>query len=449
MNFPFQNPTGNRRVFLRGLGACLTLPTLESFGQFAAGKNNPATNLAYLYFPNGTAHGSWEPAKVSSDGKLLQLNPWMKPLEELKSDLILTKNLWTPRGNGHGAGTATWLTGGSYNDRNNDVGGASVDQLVARHLAEETPLPSLELSTSGEGSFAGSLPRNCLSWTARDIPAARETVPRAVFDKLFRRANEGFVNQSVLDLILEESKSLRKRTSAADSRKIDEYLEAVRSVEKRLDFAEQQARRVGDDKALTDTLQRPTAGIPINHSDYVKQMLELMALSFWSGATRVSTFMLDHGQSNRYFNFVPGVKGTWHALSHWKDSSGRTEDDDGKTSWDDVKTKRDQYNAVTRWHHEQLAWFLQRLKELKNADGSTVLDRSMIVYGSSIADGHEHAEKNLPILVAGGGSGSLQTGRYHDLRRDTSMSRLHLSMMQKMGMPTTRFADADEGLVLD
>ena len=113
----------------------------------------------------------------------------------------------------------------------------------------------------------------------------------------------------------------------------------MRAVEKRLDFAEEQTQRIADDKALTDTLTRPAAGIPADHQEYVRQMLELMALSFWSGATRVSTFMLDHGQSNRYFDFVPGVKGTWHALSHWKDASGRTEDDDGKTKWDSTKSK--------------------------------------------------------------------------------------------------------------
>lgn len=166
----------------------------------------------------------------------------MAPLEEFKSDLVVTKNLWTPRGNGHGAGTATWLTGGSYDHRKNDVGAPSVDQIVARHLSEATPLPSLELSTAGEGSFSGSLPRNCLSWTRRDVPAARGTRPRAVFDKLFRRASEGFLARSVLDLVLEQSKSLKRRASAADSRKIDEYLEAVRAVEKRLDFAEEQTQ---------------------------------------------------------------------------------------------------------------------------------------------------------------------------------------------------------------
>ncbi len=284
---------------------------------------------------------------MGKNDKLEELNEWMAPLEEHKADLVVTKNLWTPRGNGHGAGTATWLTGGSYNGRKNDVGGPSVDQIVARHFRADSPLPSLELSTAGEGSFAGSLPRNCLSWTARDVPAVRETIPRAVFDKLFRRAPEGFVNESVLDLVLAQSKDLKRRASAADGRKIDEYLDSVRAIEKRLEFAEVQSKRAAADRGLTDTLRRPKPGIPTNHEEYVRQMLDLMALAFWSGATRVSTFMLDHGQSNRYFNFLPGVKGTWHALSHWKDASGRTEDDDGHTKWDDARSKKDQYNEVT------------------------------------------------------------------------------------------------------
>ena len=445
------NPSFSRRAFLRGAGACLFLPTLESLGApapAAGGRKGSATRLAYLYFPNGSAKGSWAPDKVGPDGRLEQLNEWMAPLEKHKQDLVVTRNLWTPRGNGHGAGTATWLTGGSYDGRRNDVGGASVDQLVARHLSDESPLPSLEMSTAGEGSFSGSLSRNCLSWTSRDTPAVRETVPRAIFDKLFRKSREGFVNKSVLDLVLTQSKDLKRRASGADQRKIDEYLDAVRAVEKRLAFAEEQSRRLGEDNALTDTLKRPRPGIPANHEDYVRQLLDLMALAFWSGATRVSTFMLDHGQSNRYFNFLPGVRGTWHALSHWKNASGRTEDDDGVTRWDSVRTKKDQYNEVTRWHHAQLAWFLERLGELKDGDGVSVLERSMVVYGSSIADGDEHAEKDLPILLAGGGDGSIRTGRYLNPARSMSMSRLHLAMMQRMGMPVGEFAEAEEALAL-
>ena len=323
-----------------------------------------------------------------------------------------------------------------------------MDQLVARHLAGRSPLPSLELSTAGEGSFAGSLPRNCLSWTARDVPAVRETIPRAIFNKLFRRAKEGFVDKSVLDLVLNQSKDLKRRASAADGRKIDEYLEAVRAVEKRLEFAEAQSMRMAADGELTDTLKRPQPGIPASHEEYVRQLLNLMALAFWSGATRVSTFMLDHGQSNRYFNFLPGVKGTWHALSHWKNASGRTEDDDGITKRGSVDSKLNQYNEVTKWHHAQLAWFLQRLKELKDGDGVSVLERSMIVYGSSIADGDEHGEKDLPILLAGGGGGTMETGRYLRPARSTSLSRLHLGMMQRMGMPVREFAEAEEALAL-
>lgn len=442
-------PSTSRRAFLRGVGACLALPSLESFSapiSAGAAAKRSATRLAYLYFPNGSASGSWEPRKVGANGELEQLNEWMAPLEEHKADLVVTRNLWTPRGNGHGAGTATWLTGGAYDGRRNDVGGRSVDQMVARHLADESPLSSLELSTAGEGSFSGSLPRNCLSWTERNVPAVRETIPRAVFDKLFRRAQEGFVNKSVLDLVLAQSKDLKRRASAADGRKIDEYLESVRAIEKRLQFAEAQSKRVAADRALTDTLKRPKPGIPTSHEEYVQQMLDLMALAFWSGATRVSSFMLDHGQSNRYFNFLPGVKGTWHALSHWKDTSGRTEDDDGKTKWNDARSKKDQYNEVTKWHHVQLAFFLSRLKELKDADGVSVLDRSMIVYGSSIADGHEHKEKDLPILLAGGGDGTIKTGRYLNPSRSTSMSRLHLGMLRRMGVPSEQFGGAEEEL---
>lgn len=445
-----KNSIRSRRAFLRGVGACLALPALESFGAPSSKKGGAgaANRLAYLYFPNGSAEGSWAPRKVSGDGRLLELNEWMSPLEAHREELVITRNLWTPRGNGHGAGTATWLTGGSYNRRENDVGSSSVDQIVARHLVGESPLPSLELSTEGEGSFSGSLPRNCLSWTARDVPAVRETVPRAIFDKLFRRAEEGFVNKSVLDLVQAQSKDLKRRASAADQRKINEYLEAVRSIEKRLEFAEAQSMRMAADKALTDTLRRPKPGIPANHEEYVRQLLDLMALAFWSGATRVSTLMLDHGQSNRYFNFLPGVKGTWHALSHWKNASGRTEDDDGITKWDDVRSKKDQYNEVTRWHHAQLAFFLSRLKELEDADGVSVLARSMIVYGSSIADGHEHAEENLPILLAGGGGGTIVTGRYLDLLRRTSLSRVHLGLMKRMGVPEDRFAEAEQEIAL-
>jgi hypothetical protein len=156
--------------------------------------------------------------------------------------------------------------------------------------------------------------------------------------------------------------------------------------------------------------------------------------------------MLDHGQSNRYFNFVDGVQGTWHALSHYKDISGKTEDDDGKTSWGSREAKRDMYSAVTRWHHEQFAYFLDRLRSLKDADGSSVLDNTMVLYGSSLADGHGHDAKNLPLIVAGRGGGAIKTGRSLAFEEDTSMSELHVSFLQAMGIEAESFGESDRPL---
>lgn len=427
---------------LRGVGAAMALPFLDVMAPLTAVERRTSLSrvrLGYLYFPNGVADGAWQPKKVSRRGRLLELNDWMKPLERFRRDLVIFENVWTPRGNGHGAGTATWLTGGSYDRRKIDAGGISVDQLAARHIGKETIVPSLELSLSGEGYFSNDLPRNTISWTRSDVPAPRETVPRTVFDRMFRRADEGLTDKSVLDTVLAHARSLRGKVSRGDRRKIDEYLDSVRSIERRLDFADSQAKRVKEDGALTDSLTRPQPGIPTDHGEYVRLMLDVMVLALWSGATRVSTLMLDHGQSNRYFNFIDGVKGTWHALSHYRDASGMTEDDDGMTSWKSVSSKRDMYNAVTRWHHEQVAYLLGRMDSIDDGDGRTLLDNSLILYGSSLADGHEHEAENLPLILAGRGERTVRSGRHVRFREQTTLSNLHLSMLQRAGVDVTEF----------
>ena len=147
-------------------------------------------------------------------------------------------------------------------------------------------------------------------------------------------------------------------------------------------------------------------------------------------------------QSNRYFNFIDGVQGTWHALSHWKDASGNTEDDDGITSWNSPEEKRDMYNAVTRWHNEQVAYFLRRLQKIREANGGTLLDNCMVLYGSSLADGHAHAEKNLPLLLAGRGGHTIDSGRQVQYPRDTSMSDMHLAILQRLGVKIDRFGES-------
>jgi len=434
----------SRRTMLRGVGVAMALPFLDVMGPAtlrAAAAAKPVVRLGYLYFPNGSASGSWKPQQVGESGELKQLNALMKPLEACKGDMVIPSRVWTPEGNGHGAGTATWLTGGEYDERRIDAGGVSVDQLAARHLGKHTMLPSLELSMRGQGNFSKDLSRNNISWRAKAIPSSREIEPRVIFDRMFLNSSAAVANRSALDRVREHARQLRRNVSMADQRKLDEYLEAVRAIEKRIEFADRQSNRAEKNAALQKSLKRPAAGIPQDHGQYMRLMMDLMVMAFWADATRVCTFMLDHGQSNRYFNFIEGVKGTWHALSHWKDINGRTEDDDGKTSWSSRNSKKTMYNLVTTWHHEQFAYLIRRMKQIDDG-GRPLLDNVVMLYGSSIADGHEHNAKDLPLLIAGKGGGVIKSGRVLTGQRDTTLCNLHLSMLRMAGVKINKFGDS-------
>ena len=442
-------PRISRRTLLRGLGATIALPLLDVMrpatagaATQAAGGAASARRLAYVYFPNGIARGSWHPAKTGADGRLLQLNEWMSPLEPFRDDLVIPKNVWTPLGNGHVGGTPTWLTGFDYDRQAVSAGGMSVDQIVARRTGQETLLPSLELSTKGEGFFSNSLPRNSISWSAPDRPLPREVEPRAVFDRMFRPPSGGATNRSVMDAVLEDAKALRRTASSTDQVRLDEYFESIRALERRIEFSEARNQAMKSDRALTDTLTPPEPGIPADHQEYVRLMLDLMVAAFQSDATRVVTFMLDHGQSNRYFNFIPGVKGTWHALSHYRNASGKTEDDDGVTSWSSPEEKRRMYLEVVRWHHRQIAYLLGRLRSIEEPDGRTLLDNSMIVYGATLGDGNEHDPEDLPTLLAGRGGDTIASGRAIDFAEQTDLANLHLSLLHRMGVDTERFGNS-------
>ncbi len=450
-------PRISRRTVLRGLGASVALPFLDIMeplalaAQAAAPMADPVKRLAYIYFPNGIPRGAWYPEETAADGRLIRLNEWMSPLEPFKEDILIPSNLWTPQGNGHVNGPPTWLTGQSYRSRAVNAGGVSADQLAARHLGEETLLPSLELSLQGEGYFSNSLPRNAISWSAPDRPMAREIEPRAVFDRMFRPPSGGVTDRSVMDAVLVDARTLRGYTSKADQYRLDEYFESIRALERRIEFSESRSGQMRSDGALTDTMMTPTPGIPADHQSYVRLMLDLMIAAFQSDATRVATFMLDHGQSNRYFDFIPDVQGTWHALSHYQNASGKTEDDDGITTWESVESKRAMYAEVIRWHHTQVAYLLDRMKSIVEPNGGTLLDNSMILYGASLGDGNEHDANDLPTLLAGGGGGTITTGRYIENAEPTDLAGLHLSLLQRMGVEIDEFGTASapmEGLAV-
>jgi len=439
----------SRRAILRGIGASIALPLLDVVPTFAQAPLTASSipiginRLAYLYFPNGIPRGIWYPEETDQNGRLIKLNKWMSPLEPHKSTIIIPSNIWTPEGNGHVNGTPTWLTGYDYDSRAVNAGGVSADQIVARHLREETLLPSLELSLKGEGYFSNSLPRNAISWSTPDRPMAREIEPRTIFDRMFNTQTGGTSNRSVMDAVLADARSLGNVVSSADKLRLDEYFESIRALERRIEFAERQSEEMREDGALTDTLVAPTPGIPADHESYIRLMMDLMIMAFQSDATRVCTFMLDHGQSNRYFNFIPEVKGTWHALSHYQNASGMTEDDDGTTSWESVEQKRTMYAEVVRWHHYQVAYLLERMKSIREPNGNSLLDNSMVLMGGAIGDGNEHDASNLPTLIAGGGGGTIRTGRYIEHKEPTDLAGIHLALMQRMGVSLDRLGSAD------
>lgn len=427
----------DRRRFLSGASSALALPYLPSlFG--ADAPRRPQVRAAWIYFPNGVAEGSWAPE--TTRGKLRELHPLMESLAPRRDDLLFVDRLHTPAGNGHGAGTATWLTGGDWDFRGLSVGRPSVDQVAARAVGAASVVPTLTIGTRGEGYFAADLQRNHISWRSPTRPAFRENEPRAIFRRLFGAGPQ--TDRSVLDDLVQQARDLRRTMGRADQQKLDEYLEAIRGIERRIAFAATADTKARMRRAAELGLAEPSAS-PASHEEYVDQLLDLVVLAFWTGASSLATVMLDHGQSNRYCEFVPGVKGTWHALSHWRDFRGDTEDDDGVTKWSSERSKRGMYDAVVRWHHERFARFLGRLASLEEG-GERLLDQSVVFYGSSISDGHEHGEQDLPIVVAGKGGGAIRSGRRIPSRRHVSVSSLHLATLQALGVDEREFADADE-----
>ena len=431
----------DRRTLLRSTSAAVALPFLPSALARSARAAAPPVRAVWLYFPNGTPEGSWHPRRVDRSGRLRQLNEAMAPLERHRDDLLLFRDVFMPRGNGHGGGTATWLTEGDWDEERLDPGGPSVDQVAARAVGSGSIVPTLTLGTRPEGYFSTSISRNCVSWQDSGRPSFRETDPRVVFQRLFGASPE--TDASLLDDLREQANALRGRLGREDRAKLDEYLEAIRGVERRIAFAanEATARRLGEARELG--LGAPPEAIPEDHGAYLDLLMDLVALALWSGATRLATLMLDHGQSNRYCTFVPGVKGTWHALSHWRDFDGRTEDDDGVTSWSSRRSKKAMYRDVVTWHHERVARLLDRLASLPEGEGR-LLDHTLVTYGSNLADGHEHEERDLPLLVAGSGGGAVRTGRRLATRGPLDLSSVHLATLHALGVERRSLGEADE-----
>lgn len=427
-----------RRTFLRGLGGTLALPMLEGL---AWGKDPaaaaPPRRLLFVYVPNGKHMADWTPKKT---GASFQLPHLLEPLAKHKQDLLLLTGLTLDGARSHGDGPgdharslASFLT--CVHPRKTagaDIRcGVSVDQVAARKLGRTTRFSSLELgcersrqSGSCDSGYSCAYSSN-LSWRSSTTPAGKEIDPQLVFDRLFgrpltpkQRARRNRRRKSVLDVVREDARALRARLGRSDRAKLDEYLTGVRELERRITHS-----ATGGPGAPKIELARP-GGIPRHPRDHIRRMADLIALAFQTDATRVCTFLIGNAGSNRSYRFL-GVPEGHHYLSH----HGRK------------KAKQEKIRKINRFHTEQLAYLLDRLKAVKVGQG-TLLDHTTVVYGSGLSDGNRHNHDDLPVLVAGRGGGVVTPGRHLRFERGTPLANLYLSLLRGHGVHAQRFGDS-------
>jgi hypothetical protein len=447
-------PAGlSRRLFLRGLGASVALPAFASLGVprlFAAGAAGPGPGLAttasgiplrtaFVYFPNGAIPASWWPKGEGTD---FQLERTLEPLEPLKDAVQVLGGLnhktaeGGPDGAGdHARGNGTFLTGVRLNKSATKVrAGVSIDQVIARQIGSLTRFPSLELACeAGRKAGACDSGYSCayqynLSWSSPTTPMPAESNPRHAFERLFgagapgeRRANLQRRRQeqrSILDFALEDVRSMQRRLGSQDQEKLDQYLGGVREIETRIEKAE----RLGDGR---DPGVETPVGVPTDYAEYVQLMFDMLVLAFQTDSTRVATLMLAHDGSNRSFDHI-GISEGHHDLTHHQN----------RPDWIEKVADLD------LWYVRQFARFLEKLRATRDVDGSSLLQNAMIVYGSGNADGNRHSHDNLPVVLAGGGGGTLTPGRYVK-HGSQPLTNLYLSMADRLGLrELDRFGDS-------
>jgi hypothetical protein len=403
----------------------------------------PPTRMAFLFFPNGVWQDAWIPKETGSEYEL----PFsLEPLAPHKSDVLVLSGLDKANsrdGDGHYAKTANFLTGTHVTKTTGkeiNCGGISVDQLAAKTIGHLTPLPSLELGTepviSGIDSNVGytRLYGSYISWETATRPVAKEISPRMVYERLFGDSKHGDSKQrddfrSLLDAALGDAKRLRGRLGRDDQFKIDEYLDAVRSVERRIEFYSRSEPDAWKAAPGWEQQPAPAAGIPHDIRDHVRLMLDMMVLAFWTDSTRISTFMFANDVSGRNFSFIDGVSGSHHEMSHHEKKAEKIE----------------QYKRINRWHTEQLAYMLAKMREIKEGEG-TLLDHSMVLFGCGMSDGNRHDPNNLPIILAGKGGGTISPGRHIASEKNTPLCNLYVSLLERIGSPVGSFGDSNAAL---
>lgn len=452
----------SRRTMLRGMGAMMSLPLLEAMAPITAraasssvtsAATKQPVRMGVLYMANGVNPHAWTPKEAGAN---FALSPILEPLAKVKDDLLVMTQLWnkaSDTGDGHYVKTGGFLTSTTITrttGSNLCSGGISMDQLAAARIGNLTPLPSLELGiepvTTGVDVNVGftRLYGSHISWSTPTTPLAKEINPRFAFDRLFRsqagnQQNRNSHDQSVIDLVLEDAKRLQRKLGSADQLKLNEYLDSVRAVEKRIEFdaKRRSAEYLTDplvqkeidklDTRITDFYADPARASERggDHTEQVRLMLDLMVMAFWTDSTRISTFMFGNAVSGKNFSFLDGVKGGHHQISHHENHEDKLEE----------------YKRINVWHLQQYAYLLERLKSIPEGAGN-LLDNSMILFGAGMRDGNAHNPRNLPLVLAGSGGGTIATGRHLVYENNTPLASLYQSMLKRMGTPVDHFADA-------
>jgi len=436
----------SRRALLRGFGTAMALPVLDSMLPAMAAPARVAgktpRRMAFVYVPNGIIMEDWTPATT---GTAYEFPRIMKPLEPMRAKINvltgLTHNTGRALGDGpgdHARAASTFLTGmHPRKTAGADISlGTSVDQIAARHIGKDTRFASLELGCEG-GRQAGNCDSgyscaysNNISWRSATTPNPPEINPRLVFERMFGNAdpNESAesrvrreqMNKSILDFVMEDTRKLQGGLGPTDKRKLDEYLTAVREIELRIANAERAAKEAGPLPAF----EKPE-GIPDNYAEHSQLMFDLMTIGFQADLTRVMTFMMAREGSNRPYREI-GVSEGHHGLTHHRNNAEWVE-----------KIKQ-----INHYHSQQFAAWLKKLDSIRDGEAS-LLDNMMIVYGSGISDGNRHLHHDLPLVLAGGGAGSLKTGRHLLYPKETPMTNLFLAMLERMGVPEGSLGDSN------
>jgi len=418
----------------------LGLPWLEAMipAAFASSKvPKSPVRLAVLYMPNGVNTNSWAP---QGSGRDFTLSPTLAPLQDLKDQVVVMSNLWNAAskgGDGHYVKEAAILTCTTIKKTPGAdlANGVSMDQVAAQRVADQTPLPSLELGVTpvaiGVDAVVGytRVYGSHIAWSSPTTPLAREINPRSVYERLFRassgpQGNSAKMDTLLLDRVLGDARRLRAQVGSSDRLRLDEYLSVVRSLEERVARSGSVARTAWKPRVPIDPKTLPTDS-PNDHAEHVRLMLDMIAIAFQSDTTRVSTFMFGNAVSNVSFRFLEGVSAGHHDVSHHQKEADKLR----------------QYQLINRWHVEQYAYLLRKLKGMKEGE-STVLDNSMVLFASALSDGNSHNMHNLPMVLGGRAGGRIDAGQHLVYSEDTPASNLYFSMLNAFGAPVERFADS-------